>query len=107
MPEDLSFSSTFLLCVDLFLVMHCIILMHYFIKLYSNKTQAKFIRLQSASGIMEEAAILLLMYRPPLLPTIKRYTLSSSDNVIVSQLKEKLVSLKKYQYVLLVRRQSK
>lgn len=42
-----------------------------------------------------------------LLPAIKRYTLSNSDNVIISQLKEKLVSVKKYQYVLLVRLQAK
>lgn len=51
--------------------------------------------------------ILPFIYRPPPLPTIKYYALSNSDNVMVSQLKEKLVSLKKYQYVLLVRPQSK
>lgn len=57
--------------------------------------------------MQQAAVILLLIYEPPLLPTIKHYTLNDSDNVIVSQLKEKLVSLKKYQYVLLVRLQSK
>lgn len=106
--EELSFSSTYLLCVDLFLIMHCIMLMHYFRQFYSNKKKVKFIRLQSTSGIVQQTAvILLLIYWPPLLPTIKHYTLSKSDKVIVSQLKEKLVSLKKYQYVLLVKLQSK
>lgn len=56
---------------------------------------------------MQQTTVILLLIPPPLLPMIKHYTLSNSDNVIVSQQKEKLVSLKKYQYVLLVRPQSK
>lgn len=108
-PEELSFSSTsitiFLLCVALFLVMGCIILLNYLRQLYSNKTQAKFI--PECISIMQQTTVILLLISPPLLPMIKHYTLSNSDNVIVSQQKEKLVSLKKYQYVLLVRLQSK
>ena len=106
--EELSFSSTYLLCSDSPLVMHCIVLMHYFRQFSSNKKQTKFIRLHSAWGIVQQTAvILLLFYWPPLLPMIKHYTSSKPDNAIGSQLKEKLVSSKKYQYVLLVRSESK
>ena len=87
----------------LVLVTLCIILPNYFRQLYSCKTQTRSVRLQSAPGIMQQTTvILLLIYWPPLLPMIKHYTPSNADNVVVSQLKEKLVSLKKYQYVLLV-----